>query len=224
MNFSEEKEFKEIMLKYEFAKKKLETEIDILLKEYEYKCNYNPVEHVKSRIKSIDSACNKLKKKKQEFNTYNLVKYVHDMIGFRIVCSFISDVYDIVNIIKSSNEFIIKEETDYIKNPKDSGYSSYHLNVLVPLHLEEITEYVEAEIQIRTVAMDCWASLEHKLDYKLPKRVPKEIKDELIACAMDIDKLDLRMQKLYDIIKEYKDQIIYSIIFLRGDFFELYDG
>lgn len=94
----------------------------------------------------------------------------------------------------------------------------------VPLHLEEITEYVEAEIQIRTVAMDCWASLEHKLDYKLPKRVPKEIKDELIACAMDIDKLDLRMQKLYDIIKEYKDQIIYSIIFLRGDFFELYDG
>ena len=127
------------------------------------------------------------------------------MICFRIVCSFISDVYDIVNIIKSSNEFIIKEETDYIKNPKDSGYSSYHLNVLVPLHLEEITEYVEAEIQIRTVAMDCWASLEHKLDYKLPKRVPKEIKDELIACAMDIDKLDLRMQKLYDIIKEYKD-------------------
>ena len=205
MSFSEEKEFKEIMLKYEFAKKKLETELDILHKDHSYKFKYTPFEPCTSRIKSIDSACNKLKKKKQEFNTYNLVKYVHDMIGFRIVCSFISDVYDIVNIIKSSNEFIIKEETDYIKNPKDSGYSSYHLNVLVPLHLEEITEYVEAEIQIRTVAMDCWASLEHKLDYKLPKRVPKEIKDELIACAMDIDKLDLRMQKLYDIIKEYKD-------------------
>lgn len=224
MDFKEDKEFKEIMLKYEFAKKKLETELDILLKEHEYKRNYNPVEHIKSRIKSLDSACNKLKKKKQDFSTYNLVKYVHDMIGFRIVCSFISDVYDIVNIIKSSNEFVIKEETDYIKNPKVSGYSSYHLNVLVPLHLEEITEYVEAEIQIRTVAMDCWASLEHKLDYKLPKKVPKEIKDELIACASDIDKLDLRMQKLYDIIKEYKDQIIYSIIFLRGDLFELYDG
>lgn len=224
MDFKEDKDFKEIMLKYEFAKKKLETELDILLKEHEYKRNYNPVEHIKSRIKSLDSACNKLKKKKQDFSTYNLVKYVHDMIGFRIVCSFISDVYDIVNIIKSSNEFVIKEETDYIKNPKVSGYSSYHLNVLVPLHLEEITEYVEAEIQIRTVAMDCWASLEHKLDYKLPKKVPKEIKDELIACASDIDKLDLRMQKLYDIIKEYKDQIIYSIIFLRGDLFELYDG
>lgn len=205
MDFKEDKEFKEIMLKYEFAKKKLETELDILLKEHEYKRNYNPVEHIKSRIKSLDSACNKLKKKKQEFSTYNLVKYVHDMIGFRIICSFISDVYDIVNIIKSSNEFVIKEETDYIKNPKVSGYSSYHLNVLVPLHLEEITEYVEAEIQIRTVAMDCWVSLEHKLDYKLPKKVPKEIKDELIACASDIDKLDLRMQKLYDIIKEYKD-------------------
>lgn len=205
MNFREDREFREIMLKYEFAKKKLETEIDILLKEHEFKCNYNPVEHVKSRIKSIESASNKLKKKKQKFNTYNLVRYVHDMIGIRIVCSFISDVYDIVNIIKSSNEFIIKEETDYIKSPKDSGYSSYHLNVLIPLHLEEITEYVEAEIQIRTVAMDCWASLEHKLDYKLPKEVPKNIKDELVACASDIEKLDLKMQKLYDIIKEYKD-------------------
>ncbi len=205
MDFREDREFREIMLKYEFAKKKLETEIDILLKEHEFKCNYNPVEHVKARIKSIESASNKLKKKKQKFNTYNLVRYVHDMIGIRIVCSFISDVYDIVNIIKSSNEFIIKEETDYIKNPKDSGYSSYHLNVLIPLHLEEITEYVEAEIQIRTVAMDCWASLEHKLDYKLPKEIPKNIKDELVACASDIEKLDLKMQKLYDIIKEYKD-------------------
>lgn len=199
----EEKEFEEVMLKYDFAMKKLETELDILLKEHEFKYGSNPVEHTKSRIKSLDSASKKLKKKGYDLTVDNLIRYVHDMIGIRIICSFISDVYDIVDIIKSSNEFILKEECDYIKNPKDSGYSSYHLNVLIPLHLEEITEYVEAEIQIRTVAMDCWASLEHKLSYKLPKRVPSDIKRELIDCASEIEKLDLKMQKIYEIIKGY---------------------
>lgn len=198
-----EKEFEEVMLKYDFAMKKLETELDILLKEHEFKYGSNPVEHTKSRIKSLDSASKKLKKKGYDLTVDNLIRYVHDMIGIRIICSFISDVYDIVDIIKSSNEFILKEECDYIKNPKDSGYSSYHLNVLIPLHLEEITEYVEAEIQIRTVAMDCWASLEHKLSYKLPKRVPSDIKRELIDCASEIEKLDLKMQKIYEIIKGY---------------------
>lgn len=198
-----EKEFEEVMLKYDFAMKKLETELDILLKEHEFKYGSNPVEHTKSRIKSLDSASKKLKKKGYDLTVDNLIRYVHDMIGIRIICSFISDVYDIVDIIKSSNEFILKEECDYIKNPKDSGYSSYHLNVLIPLHLEEITEYVETEIQIRTVAMDCWASLEHKLSYKLPKRVPSDIKRELIDCASEIEKLDLKMQKIYEIIKGY---------------------
>lgn len=199
----EEKEFEEVMLKYDFAMKRLETELDILLKEHEFKYGSNLVEHTKSRIKSLDSASKKLKKKGYDLTVDNLIRYVHDMIGIRIICSFISDVYDIVDIIKSSNEFILKEECDYIKNPKDSGYSSYHLNVLIPLHLEEITEYVEAEIQIRTVAMDCWASLEHKLSYKLPKRVPSDIKKELIDCASEIEKLDLKMQKIYEIIKGY---------------------
>lgn len=199
----EEKGFEEVMLKYGFAMKRLETELDILLKEHEFKYGSNLVEHTKSRIKSLDSASKKLKKKGYDLTVDNLIRYVHDMIGIRIICSFISDVYDIVDIIKSSNEFILKEECDYIKNPKDSGYSSYHLNVLIPLHLEEITEYVEAEIQIRTVAMDCWASLEHKLSYKLPKRVPSDIKRELIDCASEIEKLDLKMQKIYEIIKGY---------------------
>lgn len=199
----EEKEFEEVMLKYDFAMKRLETELDILLKEHEFKYGSNLVEHTKSRIKSLDSASKKLKKKGYDLTVDNLIRYVHDMIGIRIICSFISDVYDIVDIIKSSNEFILKEECDYIKNPKDSGYSSYHLNVLIPLHLEEITEYVEAEIQIRTVAMDCWASLEHKLSYKLPKRVSSDIKRELIDCASEIEKLDLKMQKIYEIIKGY---------------------
>ena len=101
------------------------------------------------------------------------------MVGVRIVCSFISDVYKIVDIIKSSKQFIVKNESDYIKNPKDSGYTSYHINILVPVHLFDKTEYIEAEIQIRTVAMDCWASIDHKLRYKLPNKIPEELEQAL---------------------------------------------
>lgn len=204
MKLSEQKEYKEIMLKYSFAKKILETEIDILLQEYEFNNGYNPVEHTKSRLKDLNSAVKKLEKKGYIINMDNLIRQVHDMIGVRIVCSFLSDVYDIVNIIKSSKQFIIKEECDYIKNPKDSGYTSYHLNILVPIHLEERTEYVEAEIQIRTIAMDCWASLDHKLSYKLPKRIPDSLKKQMLSCSTEMRLLDKKMQVLYEEVKEFK--------------------
>lgn len=204
MKLSEQKEYKEIMLKYSFAKKILETEIDILLQEYEFNNGYNPVEHTKSRLKDLNSAVKKLEKKGYIINMDNLIRQVHDMIGVRIVCSFLSDVYDIVNIIKSSKQFIIKEECDYIKNPKDSGYTSYHLNILVPIHLEERTEYVEAEIQIRTIAMDCWASLDHKLSYKLPKRIPDSLKKQMLSCSNEMRLLDKKMQVLYEEVKEFK--------------------
>lgn len=204
MKLSEQKEYKEIMLKYSFAKKILETEIDILLQEYEFNNGYNPVEHTKSRLKDLDSAIKKLKGKGYPISMDNLIRQVHDMIGVRIVCSFLSDVYDIVNIIKSSKQFIIKEESDYIKNPKDSGYTSYHLNILVPIHLEERTEYIEAEIQIRTIAMDCWASLDHKLSYKLPKKIPNSLKEQMFSCSREMRLLDKKMQVLYEEVKEFK--------------------
>lgn len=203
INLLEQREFQEVMLKYSFAKQRLETELDILLREYEFNNGYNPVEHTKSRIKSVSSALKKLSNRGYEISIDNLVRHVHDMIGLRIVCSFISDVYDIVNIIKSSNQFVIKGESDYIKNPKNSGYSSYHMNILVPIHLEERTEYIEAEIQIRTVAMDCWASLDHKLRYKLPDDIPDTLKEEMLNCSLEIDRLDVKMQKLYEIVKQY---------------------
>ena len=153
---------KELMLKYSFALEVLKTEMNILIKNYEYKNSYNPVEHIKSRIKTKESAIKKLEKKGYDLTYENLEKHVHDMVGLRIVCSFMSDVYEIVDLIKNSKQFKIVEEKNYILNPKDSGYSSYHLNILVPIHLDNETEYVEAEIQIRTIAMDFWASLDHK--------------------------------------------------------------
>ena len=203
INLLEQREFQEVMLKYNFAKQRLETELDILLRENEFNNGYNPVEHTKSRIKSVSSAIKKLSKRGYEVSIDNLVRHVHDMIGLRIVCSFLSDVYDIVNIIKSSNQFVIKDESDYIKNPKNSGYSSYHMNILVPIHLEERTEYIEAEIQIRTVAMDCWASLDHKLTYKLPDDIPDTLEEEMLNCSLEIERLDVKMQKLYEIVKQY---------------------
>lgn len=195
----------ELMLKYEFAMDTLTTQINILIKEFEFRNHYNPVEHIKSRIKSEESALNKLEKKGYDLTLFNIVNHVHDMIGIRIVCSFLSDVYDIVEMIKNSGQIKIKEERDYIKNPKKSGYSSYHLIVLVPIYLHDSIEYVEAEIQVRTIAMDFWASLEHKIQYKIPKDLPKKVSNELYQCSLNMVALDNRMNQLNQIINEYEN-------------------
>ena len=203
MNNIDSKEWDAMLLKYKFAKTKLEADLEILLKEYEYKNEYNPIKHIKSRLKSERSILKKLEEKGYEKNVENIKKHIHDIVGFRIVCSFLSDVYDIVGIIKNSKTFKIINESDYIANPKDTGYTSYHLNVLVPVHLEEKLEYIEAEIQIRTVAMDFWASLDHKLQYKLPKEIPLHLQRELLECSDEIKVIDMKMQHLYEVIKKY---------------------
>lgn len=196
--------YDELMLKYEFALETLKTELNILIKEYEFNNKYNPVEHIKARIKSQESAIKKLDKKGYDINIYNLMNHVHDMIGVRVVCSFLSDVYEVVNLIKNSKQFKIKEEKDYISSPKKSGYTSYHLIILVPIYLNKKVEYIEAEIQIRTIAMDFWASLDHKMQYKFEKNIPLNIKKEMYNCSLDIKALDYKMYKLNEIINKYK--------------------
>ena len=198
-----EREVSELMLKYNFALQLLETQFNILIKEFEFKNKYNPVEHMKSRLKTEKSIIDKLNKKGYEVTTKNMILHVHDIIGIRIVCSFLDDVYDIVDIIKSSKQFKIKEEKDYIKNPKSTGYMSYHLIVLVPIYLNETVEHVEAEIQIRTSAMDFWASIDHKVQYKFPSEIPEEVKKEMYNCSLDIRKLDEKMQQLNEFVNKY---------------------
>lgn len=200
-----EREVSELMLKYNFALQLLETQFNILIKEFEFKNKYNPVEHMKSRLKTEKSIIDKLNKKGYKVTAKNMIQHVHDIIGIRIVCSFLSDVYDIVDIIKSSKQFKIKEEKDYIKNPKSTGYMSYHLIVLVPIYLNETVEYIEAEVQIRTSAMDFWASIDHKIQYKFPSEIPEEVKNEMFNCAVDIRKLDEKMQQLNEIVNKYKE-------------------
>ena len=193
----------EIQLKCDFALQTLLTELNVLIKEYEFKNKVNPVEHIKSRIKTRESIVKKLIRKGYPVTKENLVNHVHDMVGVRIVCSFLSDVYDIVKIIKNSNLYQIKKEDDFIKNPKESGYSSYHLNVLVPIHLNGRVEMVEAEIQIRTMAMDFWASLDHKIKYKFEGEMPEEVKQEIYNCSYEVKQLDAKMYRLNEIMNKY---------------------
>lgn len=193
-----------LMLKYEFALEELITQLKIAIKEFEYKNKYEPVEHIKTRIKTKESAIKKLETKGYEITVENLIKHVHDMVGVRIVCSFIPDVYDIVNIIEKSKNLKIKEKKDYIQNPKKSGYSSFHIIVEVPLYLENKIEYIEAEIQIRTMAMDFWASLDHKLQYKFSDVIPEEVKKEMYECSLAIKRLDNKMLGMHKIVNKYK--------------------
>lgn len=192
------------MLKYKFALNMLETEIKFLIEEFQFNNKYNPVEHIKSRIKTKESAIKKLKSKNYEITLENLKEHVHDMVGIRIVCSFLSDVYNIVSIIERSKNIIIKEKKDYIATPKDTGYISYHLIVDVPIYLNGKEEFVEAEIQIRTIAMDFWASLDHKIQYKFEKEIPDEIRQELYNCSLTIKALDNKMYALNEIVNRYK--------------------
>ena len=206
MSEEQRKELKRLLLKYTAALKTLETQISILIQDYEQQNNYNLVEHVKSRIKRLESAKKKLVSRNYEVTVENIEKHVHDMVGVRIVCAFLSDVYKIVEMIEKSETIQVYAKKDYIAHPKESGYSSYHLLVYVPIYLLDGKEMVEAEIQIRTLAMDFWASLDHKIQYKFQGSVPKQVQDNMYKCAIDINDLDHKMLILNDKMQEYKEE------------------
>lgn len=196
---------------YTAALKQLETKINIINDEFKTLHKYNPIEHVSSRIKSKQSINNKLKKKGLETTYENLVKTINDVAGIRIICSFIPDIYKLVEMLENMQDITVIKKKDYVSNPKDSGYSSYHLIVSVPVSLSIGTIGVKVEIQIRTMAMDFWASLEHKIRYKYEKEIPKGIRKELKECAKMTQKLDRRMSHLGRNLMEEEKQIIKEI-------------
>jgi len=193
----------ELFLKFNFAKRMLETEINILMEEFVFVHGYNPVEHIKSRIKSEDSIAKKLEKKGYDKTVKNALKHISDGVGLRIVVSFLSDVYDIVSVIRKSKNLIVREQIDYIKDPKDTGYTSYHLVVWVPIYLNDKVELISAEIQIRTIAMDFWASLDHKIQYKFPNEIPEDVKEKMYENSLIIKELDKQMMHLNETVNKY---------------------
>lgn len=189
-------EFKKIMLMYKSALKEIETKVNILSDEFQTLYKYNPIEHIKTRLKSPESIIKKMERKNLGITYNNMVNYINDVAGIRIICSFLPDIYRIVEMFEKSEDLKIVEKKDYIKTPKPSGYSSFHLIVLVPVSFSNGTVDVKVEIQIRTIAMDFWASLEHKIKYKYENEVPKNISKELISCARMIHQLDKKMSRL----------------------------
>lgn len=185
--------WKEVTLIYNSALKQISTKLEILNDEFQHVHRYNPIEHIKSRIKTPESIVKKLKKHGYESTIENMVKYVNDIAGIRVICSFTSDIYQIAEMISNQSDIKVISVKDYIVNPKASGYKSYHMLVSIPVYLSDRIEETKVEIQIRTVAMDFWASLEHKIHYKFEGDAPEHIKNELIECSRMVADLDTRM-------------------------------
>ena len=188
--------WKEVTLIYNSALKQISTKLEILNDEFQHVHRYNPIEHIKSRIKTPESIVKKLKKHGYESTIGNMVRYVNDIAGIRVICSFTSDIYQIAEMISNQSDINVISVKDYIVNPKPSGYKSYHMLVTVPVYLSDRIEQTKVEIQIRTVAMDFWASLEHKIHYKFEGNAPDSIKDQLVECSRIVSDLDARMLNL----------------------------
>ena len=178
--------------------KEVRTKLEILSDEMQLQYSRNPIESIKSRIKTPESIVKKLKRYGFESTIDNMVKHVKDIAGIRIICSFTSDIYRIAEMIAEQRDIKVIEVKDYITYPKASGYKSYHMIVTVPVYLSDRTVDTRVEVQIRTVAMDFWASLEHKMHYKFEGDAPEHIRNELIECAKMVSDLDARMLSLND--------------------------
>ena len=194
--------WKEVTLVYSAALRQMETKMQILNDEFQHVHQYNPIEHIKARIKTPESIVKKLKRYGQESTIDNMVKYINDIAGIRIICSFTSDIYRIADMIRDQKDIQVIAVKDYITYPKASGYKSYHMIVSIPVYLSDRTVDTKVEIQIRTVAMDFWASLEHKIYYKFEGSGPDSLQAELKACADMVDMLDAKMFSLNQSILE----------------------
>ena len=194
--------WEELILLYNSALKEIGTKLEILNDEFQHIHQYNPIEHIKSRIKSPESIVRKLKRKGYEATLENMVEHVNDIAGIRIICSFTTDIYKVAQMLAKQNDIKLISVKDYIKNPKDSGYKSYHMIVSVPIFLSDSVVDTKVEIQIRTIAMDFWASLEHKMNYKFSTNAPEEIKQQLLECSEIISALDARMLDINEQIQK----------------------
>lgn len=183
---------------YMSAIREISTKLEILNDEFKYSKDRNPIHEIKSRIKTPVSIYQKLVERGHDLSVESARKNLTDIAGIRVICPYINDIYLIADLLTSQADVGVIRRTDYIKDPKPNGYRSLHLIVTIPVFLSDRTEVVNVEVQIRTIAMDFWASLEHELTYKLASRKTEDVLKELKECADIISSTDNRMQNLYN--------------------------
>lgn len=189
------------MLRYKFGIDEMMTKLNILKEEFSYRDDYSPIEHVSSRLKSPESILAKAVRKGLEPTVEQIAEHIHDVAGIRVTCSFISDAYRIFDMLTAQADVTVLRVRDYIAEPKNNGYQSLHVLIEVPVFLSQQVHKVKVEVQIRTIAMDFWASLEHKIYYKYDGDVPDSLLAELRDAAATASRLDVTMERLHDDVK-----------------------
>ncbi len=202
--FEHLKVFQEMMMRYQCAILEVQTKLQVLNNDMSVRYSRNPIEFVKTRIKNPASIAEKLKRNGLDISVDSMINNLNDVAGVRVVCSFIDDIYEVANMLARQNDIKVIKIKDYIKNPKDNGYRSYHMIIEIPVFFSDKTMNMRVEIQIRTIAMDFWASLEHELKYKKDIDWSKEIGEELRECAETINRTDRKMMAIRNHIDKHK--------------------
>lgn len=193
---------RETDLLYSCAMREICTKLENLRHEFEMTRARNPIQHITHRLKSPKSIGGKMVRRGLPLEYEVMRDRVTDIGGIRVICSYIEDIYDLVAMLKKQDDVLVVKEKDYIAHPKPNGYRSYHMVVGIPVFFSEETQIIPVEIQMRTIAMDFWASLEHQLRYKTTADVPDEIRERLTKIADDIFSADMEMQAIYNEITE----------------------
>lgn len=200
--FNNAKKFLEMQQLYNAAIKELNTKLEILNEEFQVKYDYNPIHHIETRLKSAKSIIDKLEKRDLPLSFESVQENIQDIAGIRVICNYIDDIYKIEDFFSRQDDLKIIRIRDYIKEPKENGYRSLHLVLQIKIYLYDRVELMPVEIQIRTIAMDFWASLEHHLKYKAPNEIPQSLKNRLTNCSEVITKLDEEMQLIHNEVKK----------------------
>lgn len=192
---------------YGAAIKEIRTKLEILDGEFKVKHDHNPIHHLEYRLKSPRSILEKVHRRNMEMNIPTIRENITDIAGVRVICNYISDVYLIMELLLKHDDLKLLQKKDYIDHPKENGYRSMHLIIEVPIYLSNCIENVPVEVQIRTIGMDYWASLEHHLKYKASHFVSEDIREELNECAVIISSLDEKMQNIFQQVNNEKTEI-----------------
>ena len=199
--FAQEALYQEVMMRYHCAILEMRTKLEVLSKDMTVRYRRNPIEFIESRLKKPSSIARKLKRLGLEVTVDNMTQNLSDIAGIRVLCAYIDDIYEIARMLARQKDVKIITVKDYIKTPKDNGYRSYHLIVEIPVYFSDEVRPVRCEIQIRTIALDFWANLEHQMKYKKNIKDETLIRSELKRCADEIASIDLSMQTIKDLIQ-----------------------